>query len=42
MFQAFYDTTWNGNPLADISLFSFGTIKTMTAMGGAIGIIRNN
>jgi hypothetical protein len=33
---------WNGNPLADATLFSFGTIKTMSAMGSGIGIIRKN
>jgi len=34
--QAWFDPQWRGNNLAEISLFSFGTIKTATALGGAL------
>ncbi|CAD5120324.1 DgyrCDS8901 [Dimorphilus gyrociliatus] len=30
-----------GHPACDISLFSFGTIKSSTALGGAISLIKN-
>jgi dTDP-4-amino-4,6-dideoxygalactose transaminase len=30
-----------GSPYADLTLFSFGTIKTCTSLGGGIAIIRN-
>jgi perosamine synthetase len=30
-----------GDPRADVSLFSFGTIKTATAFGGALAVVRN-
>ena len=32
---------YKGSPEADISFFSFGTIKTATALGGGIVILRN-
>ncbi|KRW98247.1 Pyridoxal phosphate-dependent transferase [Pseudocohnilembus persalinus] len=32
----------NGNPLADLTFFSFGSIKPATSFGGAITILRNN
>jgi len=31
----------NGSPSADFTMFSFGTIKPFTALGGAITIVRN-
>jgi 1-acyl-sn-glycerol-3-phosphate acyltransferase len=31
----------NGDPLADVSLFSFGSIKTATALGGALVRVEN-
>jgi perosamine synthetase len=34
--QAWCEPAWRGTVLADASLFSFGTIKTMTAFGGAL------
>lgn len=40
--QAYHGQSYTGSDLADISMFSFGTIKTATALGGAIFIIRNN
>jgi perosamine synthetase len=40
--QAFYGCSYSGCLSADISMFSFGTIKTATALGGGILIIRNN
>lgn len=30
------------NPLVDFSTFSFGSIKTCSAFGGSISLIRNN
>lgn len=36
--QAF-DGALSGDPHADVSLFSFGTIKTATALGGGIAIV---
>lgn len=42
MAEAFFDCKFNGSPQADISLFSFGTIKLNTAFGGALTVIRNN
>jgi len=32
----------SGNPRADMSVFSFGSIKTDTAFGGGVAVIRNN
>jgi len=40
--QSFYSISYSGNPKSDVSMFSFGTIKTATALGGAIVIVRNN
>lgn len=40
--QSYYSVTYSGNPGAHISMFSFGTIKTATALGGGILIFRNN
>jgi len=34
--QAWFDRDWRGNDCADASLFSFGAIKTATALGGAL------
>lgn len=34
--QAFVGTSFAGHPKSDLSLFSFGTIKTRTALGGGI------
>lgn len=34
--QAFRGLSYTGHPRADASLFSFGTIKTATALGGAL------
>ncbi len=39
--QAFRGLEYSGHPQADASLFSFGTIKTATALGGAIAIVRD-
>ncbi len=32
----------NGHPDAALSLFSFGTIKIDTGLGGGVGVIRRN
>jgi dTDP-4-amino-4,6-dideoxygalactose transaminase len=40
--ECFHDTTENGHPEADLSMFSFGSIKLNTAFGGGLTIIRNN
>lgn len=40
--QAYYSKTYSGNTNADVSMFSFGTIKTATALGGAILVFRRN
>lgn len=40
--QSFYSIADSGNPKCDVSMFSFGTIKTATALGGGIIIVRNN
>jgi perosamine synthetase len=34
--QAYEGLDFTGHPLADVSMFSFGTIKTATALGGAM------
>lgn len=39
--QAFRDPAETGDPRADVSMFSFGAIKTMTALGGAILTFRD-
>ncbi len=39
--QGFTGPGWKGHPEAEISMFSFGSIKTATALGGAIAVVRN-
>lgn len=39
--QAFRGRGYTGHPQADASMFSFGTIKTATALGGALLRVRN-
>lgn len=39
--QAFRGPLDTGNPLADVSMFSFGILKTATALGGALFTVRN-
>jgi perosamine synthetase len=39
--QAFRGPEHTGDPLADVSLFSFGSLKTATALGGALATVRN-
>lgn len=39
--QAFDRGSWRGHPQADLSLFSFGALKTSTALGGGLAVIRN-
>ncbi len=39
--HAFVGRSYVGDPLADVSLFSFGPIKTATALGGAMLTVRN-
>ena len=34
--QAYTGDGWRGEPLADVSLFSFGPVKPATALGGAV------
>lgn len=40
--QAFRGPHDNGDPLADVSMFSFGPLKTATALGGAILYARDH
>jgi len=40
--ETFSGTDYNGHPEADLSLFSFGTIKINTALNGALTVVRNN
>lgn len=40
--ESFDDVQRNGHPLADFSMFSFGTIKPFTAYGGGMTVVRNN
>jgi dTDP-4-amino-4,6-dideoxygalactose transaminase len=40
--QAFAGSHYHGDPGADVSLFSFGSIKTATALGGAIVVVRDS
>ncbi|SHO56660.1 aminotransferase class I/II-fold pyridoxal phosphate-dependent enzyme [Vibrio quintilis] len=40
--QAFCGSQYQGSPHADISLFSFGTIKSSTALGGAVVVARTH
>ena len=39
--QAFVGSSFTGHPEAEISLFSFGPIKTATALGGALLTVRD-
>lgn len=39
--ETFYDLKFNGNSQANVSLFSFGTIKLNTALGGGVVIVRD-
>jgi dTDP-4-amino-4,6-dideoxygalactose transaminase len=39
--QAFAGTRYQGHPRADASMFSFGTIKSSTALGGAVLRVRD-
>lgn len=39
--QAWVGKSWQGSPEAEVSLFSFGSIKTNTALGGGIMKVRN-
>ena len=39
--QAWCGDGWRGSPNVDASLFSFGTIKTGTALGGALARVRD-
>ena len=39
--QAYAGPAWHGDSAADVSLFSFGPLKSATAFGGAIAVIRN-
>ncbi len=36
-----WSPAFRGSPEADVSLFSFGPIKTLTALGGAVAVIRD-
>ncbi|HTQ37688.1 MAG TPA: aminotransferase class V-fold PLP-dependent enzyme [Pirellulales bacterium] len=39
--QAFAGRHYTGHPQADVTMFSFGTIKTATALGGALLCVRD-
>jgi perosamine synthetase len=39
--QAFAGRGYSGHPKADVSMFSFGSIKTATALGGAVFMVRD-
>ena len=39
--QAYAGPDWTGHPEADLSLFSFGPLKTATALGGALARVRD-
>ena len=39
--QAYAGPDWTGHPNADLSLFSFGPMKTATALGGALARVRD-
>ncbi|MFK8845688.1 DegT/DnrJ/EryC1/StrS family aminotransferase [Streptomyces sp. Ac-502] len=39
--QAYSGPDFRGDPGADVSLFSFGPIKTATALGGAVAVVRD-
>ena len=40
--QAYAGPDWTGHPQADLSLFSFGPMKTATALGGALAHVRDS
>lgn len=40
--QAYCSKSYSGSADADVSMFSFGSIKTATALGGAVLIVRKN
>ena len=39
--QAYAGPDWTGHPEADLSLFSFGPMKSVTALGGALASVRD-
>jgi dTDP-4-amino-4,6-dideoxygalactose transaminase len=39
--QAYVGNHYRGHPTADVSMFSFGPIKTNTALGGAVLVVRD-
>lgn len=39
--QAYVGPSWRGDDEADVSMFSFGTLKTGTALGGALFTVRD-
>jgi perosamine synthetase len=39
--QAYAGSGWHGSPEADVAIFSFGLIKTRTALGGAVAFLRD-
>ena len=39
--QAFNGRSYQGSPLADVVMYSFGPIKTATALGGALLLVRD-
>ena len=39
--QAYLGPAWTGHPDADLALFSFGPMKTATALGGAVAHVRD-
>jgi dTDP-4-amino-4,6-dideoxygalactose transaminase len=40
--QAYVGPGFTGHTRADLSLFSFGTLKTATALGGAVAVVRDD
>ncbi|GMU52445.1 MAG: hypothetical protein AMXMBFR33_15910 [Candidatus Xenobia bacterium] len=40
--QAFCGPSFTGHPAAQVSMFSFGLIKTSTALGGALMVVRDD
>ena len=39
--ESFIGPSFIGNPLTEMTVFSFGPIKTHTAFGGAVAIVRD-
>ncbi len=39
--QAYAGPAWRGHPECDLALFSFGSMKTATALGGAVAHVRD-